>query len=160
MVRAVQVAGAGGPGASPCKNRHKDQEKCAGDFEPENAAYAAEGAQESARAAGHGTTAQGLSGLAQRLSGLNRGAGCRLSGGAVAILDCGAGNRSGLMHLSGGRRLRVGCQMPPGSTPNHAYSDAQGAADYARSHTVYDGSSGLMRFRAFLSCSQTGLAVR
>jgi len=144
MVRAVKVAGASGPNSPPHKNRHKDQKKDAGNLEPENAAYAAEGTQESTHAAAHGTP-----GLAQRLPSLNRGVGCCLGGGAVLVvgtLGLGAGNWSRLMQLrSGGRRLSVGRQELPGHAPGDAHSDAQGAANHARSHSVYDGSSGPWR---------------
>jgi len=141
MVRAVSVAGASGPNSSPCKDRHKDQIKDAGHFEPENATHAAEGTQKAAHAAAHGMT-----GVAHRLRSLNRSLGCGLSGGAVLVvgtLGLGAGNRSRLMHLrSGSRGLRVALQKLPGRASGDAHSDAQGAANDARSHSVYDGSSG------------------
>jgi hypothetical protein len=63
-----------------------------------------------------------------------------------STLGLGAGNWSGLRHLgSGGRGLRVGRQVLASHAPGDAHSDAQGAANHARSHTVYDGSSGLWR---------------
>jgi hypothetical protein len=50
-----------------------------------------------------------------------------------------------------------------GHAPEHTHSDAQGAANHASSHTVYDSSSGLNQLVHWLQipgCSQTGLAVR
>jgi len=102
MVRAVSVAGASGPNSSPCKDRHKDQKKDAGHFEPENAAHAAEGTQKAAHAAAHGMT-----GVAHRLRSLHRGVDCGLAGGAVLVvgtLGLGAGNRSRLMQVGNGSR--------------------------------------------------------
>ena len=141
VVAGVPVRDPGAPKRGS-EDNDGEKKKDAGDLEPKNAAHAAEWTQQSAHAAAHGTP-----GLAQRLPCLNRRAACRLAGGAV--LASRAGNRSGLMHLrSGGRGLRVGRQVMPSHTPNDAHSNAQGAANHARSHTVYDGSSGLERFRA------------
>ena len=141
MVRAVSVAGTSRPNSSPCKDRHKDQIKDACHFEPENAAHAAEGTQKAAHAAAHGMT-----GLAHRLRSLHRGAGCGLAGSAVLMvgtLGLGAGNWNHLMQLrSSSRGLWAALQKLPGHAPGDAHSDAQGAANDARSHSVYDGSSG------------------
>ena len=162
MVRAVKVAGACGPDSPPCKNRHKDKKNDAANLEPENATHAAEGTQKAAHAAAHGT-----SGVAHRLPSVNRGAGCRLAGGAALVLSTrglGACNWSRLMHLrSRGRGLRVTLQKLPGHAPGDAHSDAKGAANHARSHSVYDGSSGLWcvasRHR-FPGCSQRGIGSK
>ena len=92
MVRAVSVAGASGPNSSPCKDRHKDQKKDAGHFEPENAAHAA---------------AHGMTGVAHRLRSLHRGVDCGLAGGAVLVvgtLGLGAGNWNRLTQLRNGSR--------------------------------------------------------
>jgi hypothetical protein len=41
--------------------------------------------------------------------------------------------------------LCVSRQELPGHAPGDAHSDAKGAANFARSHSVYDSSSGLWR---------------
>ena len=137
MVAGMRVVGDGAPKRGSEDDDGKQKED-AGDFEPENTAHAAEGTQESAHAAAHGTP------------GLYGGARCGLAGGAVWVvrtLGLGAGNWSVLMHLRHcGRGLRGSRQALPGHAPGDADSDAQGAANPARSHTVYDGSSGLRRF--------------
>ncbi len=116
---------------------HGQEKKDAADFEPENAAHAAKGAQKSTHTAFHGSTS-----LAHRLPNLMRRAGCRL---ACAVLLRGASNWNSLMHLSSGRGLRGRHQELPDNVPGDAHSNAQGAANHARSHPVYDGSSGLWR---------------
>lgn len=110
------------------------KKKDAADLKPENAAHAAEGAQESTHAATYGST-----GLAHRLPNLMRRASCRL---ACTVLLRGA-NWNRLMHLRSARGLRGRRQELPDNVPGDAHSDAQGAANHARSHPVYDGSSGL-----------------
>jgi hypothetical protein len=149
VVAGVRVGDDGAPKPGSENNGGKEK-KDAGHFKPENAAHATEGTQKAADAAAYGTP-----GLAERLPSLSRsagcgrdgGAGCRVAGGAVLIvgaLGLGAGNRSGLMPLrSGGRGLRVALQELRGRAPGDAHSDAQGASNQARSHSVYDGSSGL-----------------
>ncbi len=120
------------------------EKKDAGNLEPENAAHATEGTQKAADAAAHRST-----GLAHRLRSLNGGVGCCLAGGAVPVVGTpglGAGNWSRLMRLrSGSRRLRVALKELRCSAPGDAHSEAEGAANHARSHSVYDGSSGLWR---------------
>ncbi len=69
---------------------HGQEKKDAADFEPENAAHAAEGTQKSTHAAAYGSTS-----LAHRLPNLMRCAGCRL---ACTVLLRGAKWNS-LMHL-------------------------------------------------------------
>lgn len=161
MVRAVEVTGASGPRTSPGKDRHKDQKKRAGDLKPENATGAAEGVEECARAAAHG-----LPSSTCRLRSLNRRVDWRLSGGAVTVhetLDQRPGNSRSLTDLTGGRGLRADRQVMAGHAPNDAHSNTQGAANDARSHSNYDGSSGSWRlapWQRFPSCSQAGLAVR
>lgn len=161
MVRTVEVTGAGRPRTSPYKNRDKDKIEGAGDFEPEDAADAAEGANESAYA-----TVDRRSGLARRLPGLKRSTGRRLAGDAVAVhetLDQRPCNTRSLKHLGGGRGPRADREVVPCGTSDHTHSNAQDAANDARSHTVYDGSSGLAglaRWQRFPSCSKAGLAVR
>jgi len=70
-----------------------------------------------------------------------------VAGGSVLVVrapDLGTGNWSCLTQLrSGGRGLRVALQELPGHASGDAHPDAQGAANHARSHSVYDGSSGL-----------------
>ena len=94
------------------------------------------GRKKSAHAAAYGST-----GLAHRLPNLMRRAGCRL---ACTVLLRGA-NWNSLMHLWSARGLRGRRQELPDNVPGDAHSDAQGAANHARSHPVYDGSSGLWR---------------
>jgi hypothetical protein len=141
VVAGVRVGDDGAPKPGSENNGGKEK-KDAGHFKPENAAHATEGTQKAADAAAYGTP-----GLAERLPSLSRSAGCGRDGGAVLIvgaLGLGAGNRSGLMPLrSGGRGLRVALQELHGRAPGDAHSDAQGASNQARSHSVYDGSSGL-----------------
>jgi hypothetical protein len=43
--------------------------------------------------------------------------------------------------------LRGALQKLPSHAPDDAHSDAQDAANHARSHSVYDGSSGLWALR-------------
>jgi hypothetical protein len=87
-----------------------------------------------------------MTGLAHRLRSLNRGLGCCVAGRAVLVvgtLGLGAGNWSCSMQLrSGSRGLWVTLQKLPGRAPGDAHSNAQSAANHARSHSVYDGSSG------------------
>ncbi len=133
MCRAMSIAGAGGPDTSQYKHRHKNQKKDSCNFEPEDSANAAEGAEETAQAAAHGSP------------GLERGAGSRLAGVKVPVP--GAGNQSGGMHLQTSRRgLGRNRQTLPGNASGDADCDAQSAADPVSSHTVYDGSNGLERF--------------
>lgn len=133
------------------------EKKDAGHLEPENAAYAAEGPQKAAYAAAHGTP-----GVARRLPGLNCRVGCCVAGGAVLAVGTGlgAGNWSGMTHLgSGGRRVCAALQELPGHVPGDAHCDAQGAANHARSHSVYDGSSGLWTLAYRLLSKEIGSKV-
>jgi len=143
MVAGMRVGNCFAPKQGSEDNDGKEK-KDAGNLEPENAAHATEGTQKAAYAAAHRST-----GLAHSLPSLNRRVGCRLAGGAVLVvgtLGLGAGNWSRLMHLrSSRRRLWVALQELPGHAPGDAHSDAQGAANHARSHSVYDGSSGPWR---------------
>ena len=131
------------------KNDRRKQKQDAGDFEPENSSHAAKGAQESADAAGHG------------LPGVGGSVGGRLGG--RLYLDSGSGKRRGLRGLQNPRLLRVGRNPQADNSSGHADSDAESPANGARSHTVYDGSSGPWRFaprQRSLGCYEAGLAVR
>jgi hypothetical protein len=80
-----------------CEDDDGQQKKDAADFEPEDAAHAAEGAQKATHTAAHGSTglAYRLTDLPQRLPSLIRRAACLLS---CTVLLCEA-NWNSLMHL-------------------------------------------------------------
>ena len=135
VVAGMRVGYDGAPKRGSEDDDGQEKEDAA-DFEPENAAHATKGAQKAAYAAADGST-----GLAHRLPNLMCRAGCRL---ACTVLLRGA-NWNRLMHLRSARGLRGRRQELPDNVPGNAHSDAQGTANHARSHPVYDGSSGLWR---------------
>jgi len=112
------------PGAPEghAKNQYEEKKEDAGNFEPQNTAYAAEGAQKTAHATGNAAT--GLTGSSSGGSALNGRTCGRLSWGGV------------------GRSLGSGSHALACDAPGNAEADAQGAADGVRFHSVYDGSSG------------------
>jgi hypothetical protein len=158
----MAVVGGGAPKRGS-KGGDGKKKKGTRDLKPKDAADAAEWTQESTDAAGHVTTARGLAGLTQRLPSQDRRAGWGLGRGAalaVSSLGLGAGNRSGSMRLSGGSGLRERRQVMPGRTANDTHSNAEDAAKNARSHTVYDGSSGIERFRAVAELLSRGIGSK
>jgi hypothetical protein len=115
----VSVAGPGSPQGRG-KDQHEQQEEDAGDFKPQDAAYAAKGAQKAAYAA-------------------RDAPGC-LAGGLTsgAVLGGSAGSWAGGQVGRGHTR----CGALAGDARGNPQADAQSAADGVRLHSVYDGSSG------------------
>ena len=134
------------------KTNGEQKKEEAGDFEPNDAAYALEGTQDSANAAAGLLPGLGCD-LLDRLA-------CRLG-----LLET-AGERHGLPCTGArdaGAGLRMSCHPLPHNAPGDANADAQGAANDSRSHSVYDGSSGhgaLRRPPQIPGCSSTGMEVR
>lgn len=120
MVGALEVAGPGAPQGGS-KDDHGQEEENAHDFQPQNAAYAAERAEKTAYAAGN---------VFCRLSG-------HLAGGAAWGGDAGGG----LAWRGVGGGLGAGGGALAGDASCDAQADAQSAADGVGFHTVYDGSS-------------------
>jgi hypothetical protein len=126
------------PGPSLPKAQRKEgceqKEECAGDLKPDDAAYSAEGPQETADC------------LADAATGLS----CNATGCSYLRLNLGdaVGGRDGLAVDMGRARggLRGTSNSLAGNAPGNANADAQSTADVLRSHTVYDGSSGLRCF--------------
>ena len=138
MVARVRV----GHGLAPQRWRKDDdgkQEKDAGDFEQKDPADTAKRAEEAADT---------LTNAALRL-------GCGLPDGLAGRPNLGRGAEHRAVHgIIGSRRpwrqgaagwLWLRRQALPGDAPGNANADAQSAADATRSHTDYDGSSGMRR---------------
>jgi len=141
------VAAESGPVLPQAQSEDSGEQKKeeAGDLEPNDAAYAAEGTQESSNAPVGPLPGLGCD-LLDRLA-------CSLG-----LLETG-GERHGRAH-TGARRAGAGLRMSgnplPHDAPGDANADAQGAANDSRSHTVYDGSSGhgaLRRLPQIPGCS-------
>jgi hypothetical protein len=142
-ILAVSVAGPGSP-EGWSKDDYGQEKEDAGDFKPEDAAYAAKGAQKAANAA---CDAPGC------LSG-------RLTGGAALGGSAGswAGGQVGGGHTRCGSTdggFCIGSGALAGDAPDNAQANAQGAADGVRLHSVYDGSSDARRgaFSPFVAAS-------
>jgi hypothetical protein len=131
VIAGVPVGDCGSPERRGENDRRKQKED-PGDFEPEDSAHAAEGAQKAADAAAHGSP------------GLGCGAGSGLNGGRASDTGHGYGHR--MAGLRCPRRLRSAGNGLAGNPSYHADSDAESPADGSRSHSVYDGSSGPRRF--------------
>jgi len=154
MIWAMLPTGAGVPHGGR-KDDDRQHEEDAGDLKPEDAADAAEGVQKAADATGHAP----------------RG----FSGGVPGFAACGARidmridmricrRMSSLLRRR--CRMRLAGKMPACDAPGYAESNAQGAPDGLRFHSVYDGSSGRRRSAfytcrfGFAGCSQASVAVR
>ena len=140
MVGGAMIGGNFAP-ESGREDDHRKQEEDSCDFEPENSAGAAKGAQKTADPAG-----DCLAGLAECLSSLHR---CARTCFARADLMR-AANWNSLRHFDMSRDRPRWSETWLGDTAGrnargNAHSDAERAADSACSHTVYDGSSGLER---------------
>lgn len=123
MIRAVSVAGAGRPHPAPSKHWHKNQEKQASHFEPNDSADTAERTQKSTQPA-----ADGAPGLGGNLRG-------SLPGGEA--FHNGFGHhpaRLGPRRAGGG--LNGACQVLAHNAPGDSYSNPKGAADDLWSHSV------------------------
>ena len=135
MIGAVEAAGPDAP-QSGGKDDDGQEEENAGDFKPENSAYTAEGLQETAYAAGDAP------------------------GDLTGRLPFGAALRDGfsgwLLRRRVGCSSRTGSDSLAGNASGDAKTDAEGAADGFRFHSVYDGSSGGCRtaFSPFVAVSQ------
>jgi hypothetical protein len=123
---------AGDPGEAG-EDYDKEEEEDAGDFKPEDAAYAAEGLKEAAYA-----PAQAARSLAGHFAG---GAGRGLRGGLI------------------GRGLGSGCYALAGNAAGYAKASAESAAYDLRFHSVYDGSSDACR-TAFTTICRLSIAAR
>ena len=155
MVRSVRVVQAGAPerwGEDYCRQ----EEEHAGDFEPEDSSDAAERPQQTADA-----VRNSASGLINELA-------CWLP--YWASRDRGRGARKGRRLRRRGLRTSargLGSRGNASSdnSPGNADANAKSATNHSRSHSVYDGSSGLRRWRvrnrrAPRGCHGAELAVR
>ena len=108
----------------------------------ENAARATEGAQEATYAAANGSTSV----TPRSALSLNRRMGCCVLLGpdrcdsGPGVPAAGAARRAWETAAAGSC---AALQELPGHMPGNAYSNPQDAANHARSHSVYDGSSGV-----------------
>src|ERR1700691_6002151 len=147
MVGTVKIARPGAP-QGRAKDDDGQEKEDAGHLKPQNAAYAAKGAQKAAYAA---------------CDTLGRLCGC-LTGGPA--LGGGVGNRAdGPGHRGHSRRGCAGCGALAGDASGNPQANAQGAADGVRFHSIYDGSSvafgrPFSQCMAVLSCPQPAPEVR
>jgi hypothetical protein len=120
------------------KDDDRKQKEDAGYLEPKNAPYATKGAEKASYTLLQAVPRRrcGLTGRPLLRARLRCGTNCR-----VTHRICRVGRLSRL-HTPG---LRLRGKALPGDTACDAQSDAQGAPDASRSHTVYDGSSGIRR---------------
>lgn len=121
------------------KDDDRQEEENAGDFKPEDAAYAAEGAQETAYAA-----CDAAGSLASHLT-------CR-----AVLYSCGCG---GLWSGLASRSLGAGRYLLAGDAPGDTQADSESATDGVGFHTVYDGSSAACRdaFSQYAAASELPL---
>lgn len=126
MVWSMRIAESGAPHGWS-KDDGRQQEKDAGNLEPQNPAHAAKRAEE---------TSDSLSNsLAGALRSLHRGT-HRIARRRTACRRC-AGRPNSLCCS----RLSAGRHSLAGETSGDAKPDAESPADGLRSHPVYDGSS-------------------
>jgi hypothetical protein len=107
------------------KHNDRQKEEDAGNFEPQNAADPAKGAQKAAHAAGDSSLPGLARGLPDSFSSMLLGVAC---------------GRLGLERLRGGG-LRGSRQPLARHLAGNAQSRTENAAYSLRSHTIYDGSS-------------------
>ena len=105
------------------KGDYREQEECAHNLQPDDAAYTAEGAEK---------TAYTFSNIAGRDFGTRR----RSRG--IGTLN---GRVSDGLRLRGACSLRTVCNVLPGHAAGYANSYAQNPANGLRFHSIYDGSS-------------------
>ena len=122
MIGSLSVAVPGAPGDGR-KDHDKEQEKDAGDFEPQNSSDALKRAKESSHAASHSARC-----ASRRLRG-GAAPGCRI---------CGDGIPSG--RITGSRRIRRCLGGPgnflPDNASGYAQPDAQGTANGVWLHSL------------------------